>query len=409
MFAIIYRRFLSTLFCLLALTSVEPASGADSRPEVIFQYQGPNPTGWTGPHLEDFTVLSDGTLAIVVSEGAIEFYLYQVSDDGRSIQRTYLGDGAGSTLIDRAVAPASVTTPAREFDANSPAQREHVFVANSFGQVWRVTPGGQIAWFTAVGPDFGLWLVTSMTVMRDGSILLGGRGDSDGPRWCGYDAQLVKLGSGGRPVWQWHFDLSSTWTYANLLLEVDGGYLIVVDTNGPGAEMGSSSNPCSDFSHRQWLAWLDSAGNPIRILRRPFSDPIESIALLPDGRIAATGVEREAKRVFLEFLAPDGTAAAARRSYAFAEVAGAPRDLVPYSIVASRVIDQRLYLFVDFVCLSDFHCPGWGTRAIALTLYGDVVSPPQMSTGALNGVTMLPDGSAYLQRRWDQILRVPLD
>jgi hypothetical protein len=234
-----------------------------------------------------------------VSEGPSEYFLYQVSPDGRSIRRTLLGEGAGNTSVDRAVAAAPLTTRTREAQLRYSPQREDVIVANSAGQVWRIAPTGEVVWFTAVGPDFGLWLVITMNVLGDGSILLGGRGDSDGPRWCGYDAQVIKLRSDGRPVWQWHFDLPNAWTYVNQLVALDRGYLALVGTSGPGAEMGSSSNECADFSDRQWFAWLDSAGDPELILARPFPDPVDRLATLPDGRIAASGADRRSGRVFL--------------------------------------------------------------------------------------------------------------
>lgn len=242
-------------------------SGSPANPELVFQYRGPHPGGWIGQHLEDFAILSDQSLAIAVSEGPGEYLLYQVSPDGRLMHRTFLCEGAGNTSVDRAVAAALLTTPAREAQPNSLAQREDVIVANSAGQVWRIAPTGEVVWFTAVGPDFGL--VTSMRVLRDGSILLGGRGDSDGPRWCGYDAQVIKLRSDGQPVWQWHFDLPDTWTYVNQLIERDRGYLVLVGTSGPGAEMGSSSNACADFSDRQWFAWLGSTLPAIPSLSLP--------------------------------------------------------------------------------------------------------------------------------------------
>ncbi len=384
-------------------------SGSAANPELVFQYRGPHPRGWIGQHLEDFAILSDQSLAIAVSEGPAEYFLYQVSPDGRSMHRTLLGEGAGNTSVDRAVAAALLTTPAREAQPSSPAQREDVIVANSAGQVWRIAPTGEVVWFTAVGPDFGLWLVTSMRVLRDGSILLGGRGDSDGPRWCGYDAQVIKLRSDGQPVWQWHFDLPDTWTYVNQLIERDRGYLVLVGTSGPGAEMGSSSNACADFSDRQWFAWLDSAGNPEFILARPFSAPVDRLALLPAGRIAASGVDRQSGRVFLRLFQHDGRGTIVQRSQSLVEISGAPRDLVPDSVIDMSVISQRLYLFVNFHCSTNATCAAKGTRAIAFSLDGELLSPPQASIGALNEVSISSGGSAYLQRRFGDILRMPLE
>jgi len=380
-----------------------------SQPEVAFHYPGPHPSGWIGQHLEDFAILSDGSLAITASEGPGGYYLYQVAQNGRLMHRTYLGEGVGNTSVDRAVAAARLTASAREALTGSHAQREDVIVANSYGQIWRIAPTGEVVWFTAVGPDFGLHLVTSMRVLRDGSILLGGRGDSDGPRWCGDDAQVVKLQPDGRFLWQWHFDLPGTWTYVNQLIELDRGYLVLVGTSGPSAEMGSASNPCADFSQRQWLAWLDPAGAPERILARPFPQPADRLAVLPGERIAASSVDRRSGRAFLQFFQQEGQGAVAQRSYEFSAIPGASQDLAPDALVDMVALSERLYLFVSFQCQSRETCSGGGTRAIAFTLDGRVISPPQSSTGALNEVSILPRGSSYLQRRFDDILRIPLD
>ena len=91
---------------LFSMISADARGQSDSRSEPIFHYQGPHPSGWIGQHLEDFAIMSDGSLAITASEGPGGYYLYQVALDGRLMHRTYLGEGTGNTSVDRAVAAA---------------------------------------------------------------------------------------------------------------------------------------------------------------------------------------------------------------------------------------------------------------------------------------------------------------
>jgi hypothetical protein len=136
---------------------------------------------------------------------------------------------------------------------------------------------------------------------------------------------------------------------------------------------------------------------------------VDRLALLPAGRIAASGVDRQSGRVFLQLLQHDGQGTIVQRSQSLIEISGATRDLVPDSVIDMSVISQRLYLFVNFRCSANATCTAKGTRAITLSLDGELLSPPQASTGALNEVTISSGGSAYLQRRFDDILRMPLE
>ena len=80
----------------------------------------------------------------------------------------------------------------------------------------------------------------------------------------------MRLDRKGEVQWRWRFELPGKWTYVTQMLVMDDDTILArIDTEGPGGEMGSASNGCSDRSRQQWFAWLAADGTPLRVTNCP--------------------------------------------------------------------------------------------------------------------------------------------
>lgn len=376
--------------------------------EIFWTFQSPGGDRDESPNLEDVVVLPDGSVALTVSERPNEFYFYRLDPEARLQQRVYLGESSNNTYVDRAIAAVLPPLAVLNDDAfhNSRDRALPVIVASSQGQVWRMSPEGQVEWFVGTG----IWVTTSMRPMADGSVLLGGRGETDYGASCGFPATVVRLDRDGNRLWRWRFELPFKWTYANQFLVMNDDTIVVrIETDGPGIEMGSTSNPCSDFSSKQWIAWLAPDGTPLRIIKVPYELIIDLMALIPINRILAVGRERATGRLFLRITSPDGEHVHLHRVYDFRRDAGWNAVLQFREVRGLHLTKDKLFIFADFECDDDEACPGEGLRAITVAYDGHLIAASTMSAGLAQAVSVLADGTGYLQLYGDRLLRVPFE
>lgn len=402
---------LTHVLCVLLLATslsaeARPAVAVEEKqvtPQIVWTYHRPmselvlGATRSSG--IESVLELSDGTLVAYLIESNLNAPLL------------FRFDGAGKVLwgvrLDKTAddlgALKNQIQPLPGFPAGEP--EAGVMVLDTFN-VWRVGPVGELPWKRS-GERFGLDVVTSMAVLDDQSVVIGGM-EADRPCNSAY-ASLVRLDRYGDRLWLRSFRFSQGWDFAVQTLSLANGYILgLVDPEGPAMFMGSASNPCRDRSGEQHLVWLDRDGKSLGIRDLPRDGTVERLAEQTNGRLAAVVSYWGTKRWSLRFMDAEGTT--------LSEHSYGPTDFPDWDdyligVMDLRVVPDGLLLAGAFSCSGKAYCHRHSiTRFFKLGPHGEILRI--LDTGATHvlGGAFSPDLKSFTGRSSDsQIVRVRLE
>lgn len=268
-----------------------PAALAEEKqvtPQVLWAYHRPaaelvrGATPWSS--ISSVIELPDQTLAVLVTESSRNTpLLFRLTRSGEMLWGTQLiEEGVEDGRFDHQLVGLPRTSSSAD-----PGSVHGIVVADRW-HVWRVDPAGKVSW-KRTGHVLQLDVITSVSALEDGSVLVGGMQGLD---LCA-DARTAlvridKRGTAGAVMWSQRYAFGQGWNFFLQILPLaDGRILGLAGPEGPPMFMGSSSNPCRDPSGAQNLAWLDRAGSTVQTATVPDEGRIEHLVELSDGRLAA--------------------------------------------------------------------------------------------------------------------------
>lgn len=389
-----------------SLLAVTPAGAVEEKqvtPEIVWTYQRPMSEMVIGANrwsrLSSVLGLSDGTIVALVLESNLHVpLLFRFDSAGNMLWGVRLDDDTDDmgVLTDQLRPLPSLST------GPSPAG---VMVLDTW-EVWRVEANGKLRW-KRTGDRFDLDLTTSMAVLDDQSVVIGGM---EAVTPCRYSyASLVRLDKKGERLWHRWYYLGRNWDFVVQVLPLaDGRILGLIQPEGPAAFMGSASNPCRDRSGQQHLVWLDRDGNRLKILALPRGATIERLAELPDGRLAAIVTQWRSYRWSFRTMTSEG-ATLTERTYGPVDFAGW-QDSMDWTLDFRVVPDGLLFAGV-FDCTGREYCHGYDvSRFFKLAPNGEVMRVWNTGSQHVFGGSFMSDQKSFIGRSSDsRIIRIQLD
>lgn len=413
------RRFFSWLLVValnlaVVAASASYAAAADDSANGtrLWDFRYPNRVAAHEMTMTDGVMLSDGSMAILAmgDEWRGSLGLYRLGPDGGFRGRQELFGWRGWHTEQPMPAIALV-----DGVGGSPG---YIVVGSHLG--YGRLPLGSLPVADFAWKESPFDAVVAVAASDDGSVWIGG-GDQDETRYPSNCARavIVKFGADEKQEWRWVFEGHDDSAFVRGIVHIShGAVLAKISTDGlRGNGSNEWSLSCGEWSGQEWLVWIAADGRTQQVVDLD-SDEVETLAVLPGGRIAIASLAENvyySRQLRLRVLSADGAQTLIDRRYSLDQRRGpnprAPAARLPFGWEVSAVeklgvLPDGLYMGVTFDC---WNCRYWRTHMLRLDWNGEIKAVSSAWPGQarfLMGIES--DAAEYIVGGSNGVFRLPL-